>query len=46
MRTDRQRDMTNLTVAFQNFANVPYNDFVKIFSVFNKYSGELIKVMG
>ena len=46
MRTDRQRDMTKLTVAFRNFTNVPYNDFVKILSVLNKYSGELTKLMG
>jgi len=38
--------MTKLTVAFRNFANAPYNDFVKILSVLNKYSGELIKLMG
>jgi len=45
MRTYRQTDITKLTVAFSNSANVPY-DFVKIFSVLNKYSGELIKLMG
>jgi len=46
MQTDIQRDMTKFLVTFSNFVKVPYNDFAKILSVLNKYSGELIKLMG